>query len=227
MSRSPGVTGALGLGAAELTSLLEAGGIGRRFTPAVHPQLGEEMGDIVPDGLFGQKEPLRDLTVREAPGDEFEDMPLLLRKAEDKWIRLDSGPHLREERIRQDRIQGRSTLADLPDRLDQVATRPLLEHVARRSGEDGGGDVTLVAEGAQDEAAHFRMAGSDLSAEFDAVPFDELDVHDGDVGPLGGNPGEGLAGGPGLAHDEKIGFVRDERPESDAQELVIVDKEDA
>jgi hypothetical protein len=215
------------LGAAELASLLETGGIGRRFTPAMHSQLDKEMGDIVPDGLFGQKQPLRDLTVRESQGDELEDVPLLFGKAEEKRIRLDSGPHLREQRMCQDRVEGRSTLADLPDRLDQVATRPLLENVARRSGEDGGGDVTLVAERAQDQAAHFRMAGADLSADFDAVSLDELDVHDGDIGPLGRDPGEGLTGGPGLAHDREVSFLRDERPKSHAKDLVIVDEEDA
>src|SRR5687768_16227737 len=48
----------------------EPGGVGRRLRPPAHAQLGEEVRDVVLDGLLRQEDRLGDLAVRVALVDE-------------------------------------------------------------------------------------------------------------------------------------------------------------
>src|SRR5205823_13616876 len=78
-----------------------------------------------------------------------------------------------------------------------------------------------------DEAADLRIAGPHVPADLDATALGKLDIHDGDVGAGGGDPGHRLSHGPRLAHDGHVGFRFESAPEAESQDLVVIDEEDA
>ncbi len=73
-SRASGVGGAL-------LPLGEPGRVRRGFGAAAHPELAEEVGDVVLDGLLGEEHLLADLAVGETVGDQREDLALLVGEA--------------------------------------------------------------------------------------------------------------------------------------------------
>ena len=60
-----------------LVSLGLSSGVDGGFGPPAHPHLGEQVADVVLDGLLRQKDLSGDLTIRLAFGQQFEDPALL------------------------------------------------------------------------------------------------------------------------------------------------------
>ena len=60
----------VGVGHAPLGAV--RGGLG----PALHSQFGQQRRHVVLHGLLGQEEPFADLPIREAVGDQFQDLSL-------------------------------------------------------------------------------------------------------------------------------------------------------
>src|SRR5439155_27243346 len=93
------------------------------------------------------------------------------------------------------------------------------------AGQDGGGDVPLVGECAQDQAANFGAAGADVPAHFDAAGGPELEVDHGDVRTCGRDAADGVPGRRRLAHDLQIRLGVQERAQAPTDELVVLDDE--
>ena len=79
---------------------------------------------------------LGDLPVREAVGDQPQDVPLLAAQARKQLVFLGALAQALEDARRHRRIEERPAGGDGAHRLDDVRTLDLLEDVSRRAGHD-------------------------------------------------------------------------------------------
>ena len=167
---------------AELVRVAQVGAEHGGLGAALHAELGQQARDVVLDRLLGEEQPLADLPVRQALGDEHEDLALLgVERGQPRVLLLalaDAPQHPVGDRRVEQRLAGRH----LAHGVDEVRPADLLEHVAGGAGEHGGEDGLVVVVGREDQAADVRVLLADDPAHLDAAAVGQPAVEDGDVG---------------------------------------------
>src|SRR3990170_5853562 len=110
-------------------------------------------------------------------------------------------------------------------RCDEVLAPGLLEQVAAGAGDDGSEHGFII--GVRGEHQDFRVGalGADLAAGLDAAAVGEADVHDDDVWLAPPGLGDGGGDGIGLADEDELGALLDQRAQSLPHHVVVVDDE--
>ena len=207
-----------------MSPLLEAGGVGRRLGPSAHTQLRQQVGHVVLDRFLGEEHPLADLPVREALGDQVEDLALLLGETgELVLLRLRPKPFQHPSGHR--RVEERLAPRDPPDSIEEIGSLHLLEDVARGAGHDGAEEGFVVGVAGEHEALDLRVARPDLAAHLDAAAVGQPDVEDSDLRLCCRYAGERLLGGTGLTDDRQVALGLEQFPQSPSHDLVIVEEE--
>ena len=103
----------------------------------------------------------------------------------------------------------------------------VLEHVARRAGLEGGGDLLLLDERGHGHDLGLGPLGLDPADGGDAVHVRHEQVHEHDVGLEPAGHGHALAAVGGLAHDLDVGLEVEEHAKPHPDDGVVVDDQDA
>ena len=192
---------------------------------ALHAEFGEEGGDVVFDGFFGEEEAVADLAVGEAFADEGEDAAFLVGEAGQGvgggGVVVDAADEGGGGVGVEEGLAG----GDGADGADEVGAADLLEDVAGGAGHDGVEEGVVVGVAGEHEAGELGHCGAEVAADGDAVAVGEADVEDGDVGFEGGDAGEGGGGGAGFADDGDAGFGVEQVADAAPDYLMIIKQE--
>jgi hypothetical protein len=139
------------------------------------------------DSRFGHDELLGDLAVREAAGDENEDLALAGRDLFEhrrRWLeRVGAGGEVFDQPPGDRGREQRFAIVDDAYRLEQAFARGVFEEESGRAGAEGAEDVLVEVEGRQHEHAGRRLdpgAGQPCGG-LDPVHPGHADVHQDDV----------------------------------------------
>nr|BFE79393.1 hypothetical protein GCM10020093_019940 [Planobispora longispora] len=206
---------------------LQPGGQRRGLGTALHTELGQQVGDVVLDGLLRQVQPLADLPVGQPLADQLQDVPFLVGQAGQRVLAAGLLAQPGQHGGGGLRIQQGLAGGDGAHRADQVGAVDLLEHITGGAGHDGGEQGVVVGEGGQHQAGHGRQAGADLPADVHAAAVGQAHVQHGDVGLECQDAGDGRLGGPGLADDLDVVFGVEQCRHAAPYHLVVVHEEHA
>ncbi len=115
----------------------------------------------------------------------------------------------------------------LADSEHEVVRRHPLEQVARGAGLDDLLHVLVVVVHAQDEDLDRGVALLDVARRLEAVHARHDHVHEHDVGTQGLDLLEGLTSVAGLADDDDLALVGEQRAHALAKDRVVVNQQDA
>ena len=168
---------------------------------------------------------LGNLAVREAVGDQPQNVPLLRAQASQELVFLGVRAKTLDDAGRHRRIEERPAGGDGAHRFDDVGTLDLLEDVSRRAGHDRLEQRVVVRERREHEALDLGMGRPDLSAHLHAVTVGQADVEHRDVRTRRRDARERLGGGSGLPHDFEVPFCLQELLDTPTHDLVVVEEE--
>jgi two-component system, NarL family, sensor histidine kinase DevS len=172
-------------------------------------------------------DPLGDLTVGQALGDQLEDAALLVRERGDPGVLLVALAQPLEHLAGHRRVEQRLALGDPPDRVDQVVPADVLEQVARSTRHDGVEECLVVPERGQHQAGDPRVSRTHLTAHLDPVAVGQAHVEHRDVRVGLRDACERHTGAGRLADDLEVVLGVDEVTEPASYDLVVVDEVDA
>src|SRR5207247_2635637 len=157
-----------------------------RLGAVVHPELPEDARDVVLDRLLADEEPLPDLPVRLAGGEELQDLLLargerveLLAVALLLALALELAQHAPRDLARQHRLARGGPL----DRRADLVGRDVLEQIADGAGLERREHPLGVREGGQHDDADLRVLLVERARQLDAALARQLDVHEDDLRP--------------------------------------------
>ena len=130
-----------------------------------------------------------------------------------------------EHPVGRERVEDRLAATDAAHRVDEVGAPDLLEHIARRTGDDRAEDGFVVGERSQHQARDLGMFGSDVSADLDAVTIGQPHVEHGDVRGRRRQELVGLLRGAGFTDDLQVVFGLEQLAYPATHDLVIVEEE--
>jgi hypothetical protein len=116
---------------------------------------------------------------------------------------------------------------DGADGVEQLVDGHSLEQIGAGSCLECAVDVLVAVEGGEDDEAGGGRFGADAGDGVDAAELGELQVHEGDVGSEGAVEGDGFESVGGFADDLDAGHDLEERDETLADDVVVVDDQDA
>jgi signal transduction histidine kinase len=169
---------------------------------------------------------LGNLAVREAVGDQPQDVPLLRAQASQELVFLGVRAKTLDDAGRHRRIEERLAGGDGAHRLDDVGTFDLLEDISRRARHDRLEQRVVVRERREHEAVDLGMGRADLPAHLHAVAVGQADVDHRDVRTRRRDARESVGGGSGLPDDFEVPFCFQELLDASTHDLVVVQEED-
>jgi signal transduction histidine kinase len=208
-----------------VAAFVEAGGVRGDLCASAHAELGEEVGDVVLDGLLGQVHLLADLAVGEALRDEVE-QPLLLLGEAGELVLVGAAAQPVEHPSGDSGVEQRLTPPNTAHGVDEIVAAHLLEDVTGGAGHDRGVHGLVVGERREHEAGDLLVTRADLAADLDAVAVGQADVEHGDVGLGRGDAAERLFGGAGIADHLEVALGLEQLTDAATHDLVVVEQED-
>ncbi len=207
-------------------ALVEPRPEGRGLGAAAHPELRQQVADVVLHGLLGQEELLADLTVRESLRDEIQDPSFLAGEGVEGILdrRAEAVEHLGDDITLEQGLPRRGPT----DRVDELGAPDLLEQVARCPGQHRCHERIVVRMTGEHETCDVRVRGAEIAADGDArmVRVPQPDVQQRHVGWVGAHSTHGLLAGCGLPDDLDVVMGTDQVEDATSHELVIVEQED-
>src|SRR3569833_2331872 len=200
----------------------------RRRGAPLDPELVQHRRHVVLHGLLRQEQPLRDLPVGQAFGDQVQHPPLL--RAELLVPRVRGRDVLAAQLVHHRRgqrgVQQRAADGDRADRVDQRPAGHLLEHVPGRARHDRTEERVVVRIGREHQAGRRRRDGrADLAAHLDALAVRQPDVEDRDVRAGLRDPDQRLRHRARLAAHLAVLYGLEDGLQAGADQLVVVQQE--
>jgi two-component system, NarL family, sensor histidine kinase DevS len=205
--------------------LLEAGRVDGGLGAPLHPQLREEVRDVVLDRLLREMDLPGDLPVRKPVGDELEDVALLGSQLGETLVLLRTLAEAFEHRPGDCRIEQRLTLGNEPYCLDDVIALDLLEYVTRCARHDRIEQSLVIGEGREHEALDLGVAGTNLATHLDPIAVGQPHVEQRHIRSSWRDTREALLGRPALADDFDVALPFKQPRQAAANDLVIVKQE--
>src|SRR6266542_4841158 len=149
-------------------------------------ELGEDARDVALHSRLADVELIRDLHVREAPGEETQDVELAPTQvgcgAGKPHARRWSAAEVLDQAPCDRRCEERLPTHDRPHGGSELLALGVLEQKAARAGFHRAVDVFVEVEGRQHENARTCPSRDKAARSLDAVEFRHADVHEHDVG---------------------------------------------
>jgi len=203
-------------------ALINPSGEGRSLGSSRHAELREQRRNVVLDRLLGQEQLVGDLAVRMALSDQVEDAMLLRCEVDQPTLITVLQPLHSEANL--SAVKQLGACSDLADRVDQVVSANLFQHVPRSTGHGRIDECLIVGERGEDQASNRRVIGSDLTADLDAVTITKANIEYGDIRHDSPHHVECLGERTGFTDDRHVGFRVDEIADALPDDLVIIKK---
>ena len=168
---------------------------------------------------------LGNLTVREAVGDEPQDVPLLRAQTSKELVFLGTRAKTFDDASRYRRIEERPAGGDGAHRFDDIRALDLLEDVPRRARHDRLEERFVIRKRRKHEALDVGMGRTDLPAHLHAVTVGEADVEHRDVRTRRRDACQRLGRGSCLADDFEVAVRLEELLDATPDDLVVIEEE--
>jgi signal transduction histidine kinase len=200
--------------------------VDRRFGSSAHAHLGEQVADVVLHRLLGKEHLCRDLTVRQAISQQFQDLALLWAEPGQPGVLDRAGAQPVHDPGRQRRIEQGGAGAHLADRVDDVVALDLFQDVPSSTGDDRLEQRLVVVERCQHQARDRRMRRAQLATQLHAAAVGQAHVEHGNVGRHRVDAAERFLHRAGFADDLEVVLGLQHVAHPTTHDLVVVDKED-
>ena len=203
---------------------------------ALHEHVGvldaELLLDLVAvelDRFGAEVEALGDLAGRETAADQIEDLEFAIGESggERRFRLFHLADHFLKHQLAHRRAEVQTPLEDAADGGDDVLRRLLLVDVAAGAGaEDARREERFLME-RTDEDQDVGMRAVNFLHELEPAPLLEREIDDGELRLALADQAEGTGDVSRFSADFEIGFGFDELADAEANELMVIDDEDA
>src|SRR5919198_6629800 len=203
--------------------------VARQLDAVAHAELLEDVAAVVLDGLLRDHQRRGDLVARVTLGDELDDLELARseRVGGRGLAALGAAEVVADQRGDGRRVEERLAPHRRTARLDEVAVRRALEHIARRSRLERLEEVLLAVVHREHQRPQLGPTALELGGGLQAGEARHRDVRYGEVHLGGERQAHRLAAVAGLGDHREVGFGVEHHAQAAADHRVVVGEQDA
>src|SRR5689334_19348681 len=152
-------------------------------------KLAKDIGDVILDGSFRQRELLSDFAVACSFGKQLQDLDLARAELFALWSTHLSGwlssfaPELDQQLVGNFGLDRWLTSMNTTNSRHKFLSGYVFEQIAHSARFNGVKDVIFIVESSEDNNASGRIAVGDFSGGLDAIEIGHLNIHEHDIGP--------------------------------------------
>lgn len=212
-----------------LLSQARLAGAQDRFSSVDDSEFGEDVRDVVTNGLGSDSKPTGNVGVVESSSQEVKNLRFAIRQRRESDVRAQWARfrEFSEDLVRDGWAEHGISSGHALHSSDDIGWLGSLDGVAAGAGAHCGQHRSVVVEHREHEDSYLWRSGEDPARRLNPVDVGEVHIHDHDIGLEGKGKIGRFETSCGFADDDKIARGVQKRTQATSNDWVVVDHEDA
>jgi hypothetical protein len=196
----------------------------RRLSPPLHTQLRQQPGHIILDRLLRQEHPLRDLPIRQPLTNQIQQSALLIRQTSQRTRPLHTRPQPVHQRRRSPIIQQRPPRPHMTNRLNQLHTPNVLDHIPTRPRQNRIRHRLLIRIRRQHQTVQPRQHRTQLPTQLHTITIRQTNIQHRHIRPQRRHPSQRLRHRTRLPNHRQVHLLVKKISHTTANNLMVIDQ---